>query len=515
MAKTGNEKLAEALAVAGKAAVGNIINSMSIGDRQRTLLISQGYLKLIIKGWYLLDADLMTRNAGESALWYESIWSFIGQYVSNKVDNNYWLSPEASLDLHTGSNLLAKQLIVYVENFTSITANLPNGMSLLLLGSTKKPYKLMTVKGLNAHSLESALVECAPKLFKFNPLSTQLALQMADPTTLHEAILTTKNISSGNRLIGGFLALGMKTQSRNLQTVLEGAGFSNIKGLNPFTIIPPKIGMKRGESPSSIRVRLLWQQMRQTVIDVFADFLAPYDFHQRDFKHTQAMVSELYVSDAYNSLSIEGYRVTPELIERVSGGDWSPETQVPDKQHKDALAARGYFDAYNKLSALLKEAHDDKGEPDFEYFVGVGLTQWYTALFQPCVTAGIIDGTALVGYRKGPVYIRKSMHVPPASEQLMDCIDALKELIVSEPNYAVRAVLGHLFMGYIHPFPDGNGRTARFLMNFLLVMGGYPWAVIKLENRDQYLNALESASAGNNVKPFAEFIKQSIEPFEG
>jgi Fic family protein len=217
----------------------------------------------------------------------------------------------------------------------------------------------------------------------------------------------------------------------------------------------------------------------------------------------------LYVSDAYHSLSIEGYRVTPALIEKVARGDWSPETLIQDKEQKDALAARGYFDAFNKLKDLLIEAHDEQ-EPDLEFLVGVGLTEWHTALFGPCVAAGIISDKDLAGYRKGPVYIRKSMHAPPPSEQLMDCIDALKTLVSEEENVLVKAVLGHLFMGYIHPFPDGNGRTARFLMNFLLVLGGYPWAVIKLENRTQYLDALEQASVHNDVTPFAEFVKNSM-----
>ena len=92
----------------------------------------------------------------------------------------------------------------------------------------------------------------------------------------------------------------------------------------------------------------------------------------------------------------------------------------------------------------------------------------------------------------------------------MDCMDTLKALIASEPHFVVKAILGHLFMGYIHPFPDGNGRTARFLMNFLLVIGGYPWTVIKHQTRTAYLDALESASVANNVKPFAEFVKQSM-----
>jgi len=41
----------------------------------------------------------------------------------------------------------------------------------------------------------------------------------------------------------------------------------------------------------------------------------------------------------------------------------------------------------------------------------------------------------------------------------------------------VRAVLGHWLFGYIHPYPDGNGRMARFLMNVVLASGGYSWTI--------------------------------------
>jgi Fic family protein len=57
---------------------------------------------------------------------------------------------------------------------------------------------------------------------------------------------------------------------------------------------------------------------------------------------------------------------------------------------------------------------------------------------------------------------------------LGDAMPALFDLIEHEPAPAVQAVLGHWLLGYVHPFPDGNGRIARFLMNALLVAGGYP-----------------------------------------
>ena len=87
---------------------------------------------------------------------------------------------------------------------------------------------------------------------------------------------------------------------------------------------------------------------------------------------------------------------------------------------------------------------------------------------------------------------------------------ALFDLLESESEPSVRAVLGHWLFGYIHPYPDGNGRMARFLMNATLASGGYPWTVIRVEDRDAYLEALESASIGGDVRPFAAFIAERV-----
>lgn len=87
----------------------------------------------------------------------------------------------------------------------------------------------------------------------------------------------------------------------------------------------------------------------------------------------------------------------------------------------------------------------------------------------------------------------------------------LFELISEEPEPAVRAVLGHWLFGYIHPYPDGNGRTARFLMNVRLASDGYPWTVIRVDDRDRYMAALESASVNDAIGPFAEFLSEQVQ----
>jgi len=131
-------------------------------------------------------------------------------------------------------------------------------------------------------------------------------------------------------------------------------------------------------------------------------------------------------------------------------------------------------------------------------------------LFQPSVTAGLIAPGALAGYRSEAVYLRTSRYVPPRWEAVRDAMPALFELLEGEREPGVRAVLGHWLFGFIHPYPDGNGRMARFLMNAMLASGGYPWTVIRIEDRTPYLAALDSASIEANIGPFAAFIAQRV-----
>ena len=87
---------------------------------------------------------------------------------------------------------------------------------------------------------------------------------------------------------------------------------------------------------------------------------------------------------------------------------------------------------------------------------------------------------------------------------------ALFDLLENEPEASVRAVLGHWMFGYIHPYPDGNGRIARFLMNAMLASGGYPWTVIRVEERVPYLTVLDRASIDLQIAPFAAFIGERV-----
>ena len=68
-----------------------------------------------------------------------------------------------------------------------------------------------------------------------------------------------------------------------------------------------------------------------------------------DIEATLQQVEANYVTDAYHSLSIEGYRVSEELIRRVATGDWSPDAHADDQNSTHTMAAHGYWLAHNAI----------------------------------------------------------------------------------------------------------------------------------------------------------------------
>jgi hypothetical protein len=195
------------------------------------------------------------------------------------------------------------------------------------------------------------------------------------------------------------------------------------------------------------------------------------------------------------------------LIDQVRQGSWDPDANATDKAHKDALAARGYWQAFQAVQrSILKilEGESGGGVADDDH------STWYRELFAPSVEAGICKPSDLAGYRNGSVFIRRSKHVPLSHEAVREAMPAFFDLLRNEAHAAVRVVLGHFIFVYIHPYRDGNGRMGRFLMNAMLASGGYPWTVIPMEKRADYLSALEAASVEGDIVPFARFLAKCV-----
>ena len=98
------------------------------------------------------------------------------------------------------------------------------------------------------------------------------------------------------------------------------------------------------------------------------------------------------------------------------------------------------------------------------------------------------------------------MHVPAAAAAVRDAMPPFFDLLRDEPDPPVRAVLGHFLFVYVHPYPDGNGRIARFLMDLMLTAAGYSWTIVPVERRDVYMEAIEDASVRQDIGPFTDFL---------
>ncbi|MGY4489548.1 Fic family protein [Bradyrhizobium sp. LM3.2] len=131
---------------------------------------------------------------------------------------------------------------------------------------------------------------------------------------------------------------------------------------------------------------------------------------------------------------------------------------------------------------------------------------WYRAMFQPSLAAGIVKPENLAGYRQHFVGINGSVYAPTSWEAVPDAMDAFFECLHSEKDPRVRAILGHFIFTFVHPLPDGNGRSGRFIMNVMLASAGIPWTIIPVDRRDEYMRALDDASVRGDIKPFARFV---------
>jgi len=95
-----------------------------------------------------------------------------------------------------------------------------------------------------------------------------------------------------------------------------------------------------------------------------------------------------------------------------------------------------------------------------------------------------------------------------AARQRAATVDAaaMIELLRDETEPQARIVLGHYFFVYIHPYMDGNGRMGRFLMNVMMAAGGYPWTIIPLEHRNDYMDALDAVAVKRDIAQFTKLI---------
>ena len=501
-----NEKLAESLDVLKAIQEGNqrVFRSDDLSRVHRERLVDNGFLQEVMKGWLISSSP--DAQAGEGTPWHASFWEFCARYCDERFGDQWHLSPEQSLFLHGERTVIPDQLVVHSPKATNNDIKLLFGTTLydLKVAEMPPPAALTVREGLRLFTAAAALVRVPESFFQLYPLEAQVVMaSLADASDLLRLLLNGGHSAKAGYLAKAFRQTGRGELADEILRAMKGAGY-DVRESSPFEAgqIFPK--PSRPTAPIVSRVEMLWESMRGKVLAGFPK--APG--LPADKEPYLRFVDEIYPTDAYHSLSIEGYSVTPALVERVRQGGWDPENDAGDRRNRDALAARGYWQAFQLVkkevekvnagenpAALARAAHND----------------WYRELFLPCVTAGLIEPRSLAGYRNIPVYLRGSRYVPPRWEAVREAMPAFFDLLEKEPEPSVRAVLGHWLFGYVHPYSDGNGRMARFLMNVMLASGGYPWTVIRIVDRKSYLTALDRASIEMDIHPFTTFIVRRVQ----
>jgi fido (protein-threonine AMPylation protein) len=502
---TPSDKLASSLEVLHRLQEGGrrVFRSNELTRVHRERLSKHGFLQQLVRGWLISSSP--NASPGDTTPWFASFWEFCARYCTGRFGNRWHLSPELSILIHAESTTIPTQVIVYSPLGTNNTLELLFETSIYDLRHASMPpaTDLTERRGLRLFTPAAALVKVPHSFFTRYPIEAQVALaSIEDASQLSRPLLEGGHSAVAGRLVGALRRSGRANVADEILATMRAADY-DVREADPFTSEQVFAAVAPRLAPIASRVEALWRSLREAVIDVFP----PPPGRPRSDQAYLAFVEDIYRSDAYHSLSIEGYNVTPELIGRVRGGDWNPEGRRGDREERDALAARGYWQAFQSVKANLAKILSGENPGTV---VRAAHREWYRELFQPFVAAGVIRPAALAGYRNHAVYLNGSRHVPPRATVLRDAMVVFFDLLETEDEPSARAVLGHWMVGYLHPYPDGNGRIARFCMNAMLASGGYPWTVIRVEDRNRYLSALETASVDNDIVPFAQFLAERV-----
>jgi Fic family protein len=198
----------------------------------------------------------------------------------------------------------------------------------------------------------------------------------------------------------------------------------------------------------------------------------------------------------YNSNAIEGNSLTlKETFLVINEG-----LTIKGKPLRDHLEAKSHTDALEYLYELVdKDRRSTLSERLIREFNRIVMRD--------------MDKEWAGRYRNSNVMITGADHTPPEAVELArmmhELIDWLRRSRKTLHAVELAAVLHHRLVS-IHPFFDGNGRTARLAMNVVLMQAGFPLAVVLKNDRKRYYRTLQEADK-QNYAPFVRFIAQAVQ----
>lgn len=189
------------------------------------------------------------------------------------------------------------------------------------------------------------------------------------------------------------------------------------------------------------------------------------------------------------STAIEGNTLTLSETALVLEG-----VTIGQKPLKDHLEAIGHRDAFRFLEAQVS--------------AGADLDERFVKELHALVLADKPEDRGV--YRRIPVFITGAVHTPPQPYLVAPQMEAwVRDLKTTRKHPLVTAAESHLRFEAIHPFIDGNGRTGRLLVNFILMRSGYLPISVKYENRIAYYEAFTAFHHDGTVEPMVKIVLEA------
>ena len=195
----------------------------------------------------------------------------------------------------------------------------------------------------------------------------------------------------------------------------------------------------------------------------------------------------------YHSNAIEGSTLTLAETQVVIGDGLT----VGGKPLRDVLAAKNLAGALDWVEHVASEAQP--------------ISESLIRSIHELVMRG--EDTATPGrYKLADNLVSGAEFRPPSFLQTPPLMDALSSFISSSESEhpVVVSAIAHAWLVGIHPFIDGNGRTARLVANLLLLRRGYPIALLTLDRRPDYYASLDRAHCSGDATDFVRLWCQSV-----
>ncbi len=207
----------------------------------------------------------------------------------------------------------------------------------------------------------------------------------------------------------------------------------------------------------------------------------------------KSLHDKLIVEWTYNSNAIEGNTLTMSetkvVLEGITVGGKSIIEHLETINHKEAIL-------------FIEDLIGDEEQ----------LTEWNLKNIHTLILKEI-DNDNAGRYRSENVMISGAKHIPPKHYELDYLMQKLMKEYQKEWNEyhpVIKATLLHGEFVKIHPFVDGNGRTARLLLNFELMKYGYTPIIIKNERRAEYYDVLDLAHTTMNYDPLIRLVSEFV-----